>query len=183
MTKPSIEQGNDNANAPLRFSDDEKVLTEAALFPGRGLIADGVTPVLLRLEIAPDKIDHYPNEATLRLEAKMVSGALEGPPIQDRLEVFEDGHWKVNGRARVSKDKPVAHAMFNAILADQVNLAAGKVEVVLKIDVRDHTDLIVGTIRIPIRRPPIVLLHGYNTEGDWDPAFLKAAQRFNSRRD
>jgi len=172
-TETSLKAGEANTEAPLRFSVDENVLTTAPEFSGRGLIADGVTPLLFRLEIAPDQLDRFENEATLRLEAKVISGKIGGTPIQDRLETLKDGDWNVNGEVIVSKDKPVAHAALKALLSDELEFAARQVEVIVRIDVRDQSGLIVGTMQLLIRRPPIVLTHGYNTDGNWGEDFLK----------
>jgi pimeloyl-ACP methyl ester carboxylesterase len=173
FTEDSLEDGNSDPDAPLRFSADETALDDAPEFAGRGLIADGVTPVLFRLEIAPEKLDEFEGETTLSFEATVISGEISGTPIQDRLELLKDGEWITNGEVTVSKTKPVAYGALKAILADELQFADNQVEVTVRIDVRDEDGLVLGRIQLAIRRPPIALIHGYNTNGDWGGEFIK----------
>jgi uncharacterized repeat protein (TIGR01451 family) len=173
FSEESLDAGNDDTEAPLEFSDDEATLIGAPEFAGRGLIADGVTPMLIRLEIAPDQLDRFETETTLRLEAILVSGEIAGTPVQDRLSVLKESGWSPDRQLIVSKDRPVAHAMLAAVAADELPLSDSGGEVLVRINVRDESDLVLGTIQIAIRRPPIALIHGYNTNGDWGGEFIR----------
>lgn len=168
----NIEAGKEDADLPLRFTSDAGALGRGAKFEGANWIADGVTPLLLRLELAPDQLDHYAGEAKLRVRVSITTGDIAGSRIQDHVEVLEAGSWKADGVGTVSKEEPVAFAMLRALPADALRIPKGRTEVVLRVDVVDHTDLTVGRWEVWVRRPPIVLLHGFNTNGDWDRAFL-----------
>lgn len=172
-SEASVEAGTEDADAPLRYTEDEAILTAAPEFAGRGLIADGVTPLLLRLEVPPDKRERFESEIPVRLKATVVSGQITGAPIEDRLELFRDGEWVSGGEALISKTNPVAHAALKPFKSDEIKFADRQVEVTLQIDVQDNTGLTLGRIQILIRRPPIALIHGYNTDGAWGEDFLR----------
>lgn len=173
FTKDSLEAGQRNVDAPLRFVAETAVLADVPEFEGTGLVADGVTPLLLRAEIAPDKLERYPNGVTVRAEASMAIGDISGESIDARLEVLQDGEWRADGTLTLDKETPFGHFALRAILSDELKIPAGQVEVVIRIDLKDDTGLALGRIRVPVRRPPIALIHGYNTKGDWGADFVK----------
>lgn len=172
-SEDSLHAGRQDTEAPLLFSVDEAALGAATEFPGRGLIADGITPLLLRLEIAPDKLDRYVGEAIFRVEARLISGELDGVAIGDRIETLTDGVWSTGGELKLSQEKPVGHVALKAFLPDELRISESAYGIVVRVDLRDQTDLIVGRLHISIRRPPIALIHGYNTNGDWGGEFIK----------
>lgn len=170
--KDSIEAGRESADLPLRFTSDAAALGRGEKFVGAHWIADGVTPLLLRLELAPEHVEHYPGEGKLSVRVKTTTGEIAGSPIQDRVEVLEAGSWKPNGIGTVSKKEPATFAMLKAINADDLRIPNGLTEVILRVDVVDQNELTVGRTEIWVRRPPVVLLHGFNTNGEWNRAFL-----------
>lgn len=165
------------ADAPLRFVDDDAVLAAAPAFAGRGLIADGVTPLLLRLEIPVDKLERFPTEVTLRAEASLVSGEVTGTPVNDRLERLKDGAWTAGGEITLGKEKPVAFVALKPFRSDELVFAARQVEISVRVAIRDKDGLTLGSVQLLVRRPPVALIHGYNTNGDWGTDFLNELGR------
>ncbi len=173
FTEESLEAGMGNPNAPLAFVAEAEALGDLPEFEGKGLIADGVTRLLLRAEVRPDKLERFPNGVTVRATAKMVWGEIDGTPIEDRLEVLGEAGWAADGELTLTKDKPTGFVALGAINSDELRPAGGDVEVVILIDLQDDEGLALGRIRVPVRRPPIALIHGYNTDGNWGADFIK----------
>ncbi len=188
------------ANGTSNFGVDEPlvpVTTLSALASSgnaalvQGLVADGVTPLLIYLRNRESTA-----VATYRLSGSVLGGGSIVGGLTARLGGLQNGNWTYlsgpgNGEVKmiltgVSTGDPDRHgfAYLNAIPAESVVLAAGSQEVNCQVLVEelDASGATVSSKTVPfkIRKPPIVLVHGYNANSSaWSSAFLA---EFNASR-
>ena len=70
-------------------------------------------------------------------------------------------------------EAPVTYAQITPIRADDLVFDDGSNEITVTIAVRDDArDEEIGRIAVRVRRPPVTLVHGYNTKGAWGEPML-----------
>ncbi|RME92875.1 MAG: hypothetical protein D6766_09240, partial [Verrucomicrobia bacterium] len=181
-TAASISPNND-VNAPLVPVTDPDLLA-AQPEVTRGLVADGVTPLVLR--IAPDPpeaIQDFDPDQTLEIKPEvkaMIGGYIDLPDIIYNTEIFSvlrDGVWEHVTSYQIapvtlSRQQPAAFLQIPPIPSDAVVLDAGSTSVRVKLAFQSGDETL-AEAEVAITKPPITLIHGYNTTGDWGVEALR----------
>ena len=142
---------------------------------GLGVVADGVAPVLLHLT-RDSEIDQ---EQTYQLEVSArsawpsaVSDADLAARIQQGLLLLYDGKWVSATPAAITfkAGQSNAFAYIMGIPMDQVPAHDPSVVTIKGMDGTNQK----SATSFKIRRPPVALVHGYNTTGEsWQESFTK----------
>lgn len=171
LTQGSVNQGMIDIDAPLIF---KTTTADLAAMPSvtKGLVADGVTPLLFELTVP---VEAFPGggELQYRVEAEIVSGGtLDGVPIGDRLLALNSGNWTTDRDLSFTAAANTRYAYLSPVGSDQLHFDSGTNELKVKIKFTNlATQLVAGEKVFYIRKPPIALIHGYNTDGEWGDIF------------
>ncbi|MBK8467295.1 MAG: hypothetical protein IPL32_15870 [Chloracidobacterium sp.] len=171
LTQGSVNQGLNDIDAPLIFETTPADLTA---MPGvtKGLVADGVTPLLFELTVP---IEAFPGggELQYRVEAEIMGGGtLDGVPIADRLLALNSGAWTTDRDLTFTAAANTRYAYLLPIGSDQLHFDSGTNELKVRLKFTNlATQLEAGQKVFYIRKPPIALIHGYNTDGEWGDIF------------
>ena len=157
----------------------------------KGLVADGVTPLLLSFEVTTAIDERF---TSFGLKAEVISGGevvLDGQPQPDltsRLhwldtsQNFDEGTWfSLQDPANNQNALPTSgtgargYAYLEAIASDALQFSNGSVEIEVEIRLYavNAPDQVVGRRTLLLRKPPVTLVHGYNTDGGWGPDFKR----------
>jgi len=177
-TTDSVAAGRSNVDAALELVTDPGVLSAQPSISG-GWVADGVTPLLLHMNSFPGALALHPEGREFRLELAIEKGgSLEGRAPADGLRLLRDGGWVATDRFTLTANAPTAFATLPPVAADALKLSSSR-ELVLSATVTDvATERTIAQFRFRLRKPPVVLIHGYNTNGDdWQDAFILELSR------
>lgn len=177
-TAASVQAGRTDVDAALELVADSGILAAQPSIHG-GWVADGVTPLLIQLSSFPGALEFHPEGREFRLDLGIESGgSLEGRALGDGLRLLRNGVWAATDRFRLTANAPTTFATLPPVAADALKLAAAR-ELVLTAVVTDvATERTVAQFKFRLRKPPVVLIHGYNTNGeDWEDPFLLELSR------
>ncbi len=167
--------------AVLQFSAtdglDEPIPIKADFLPlfaqtrvTNGLVADGVTPLLLGF--SPTNSPNTNMEFKIRVEIDAATGTL-GTQIEDHIYVHDGSAFVHSDSITVSPARPTNFLYISGIRADDVNLAPGSKALSIFVSF-DFNGASGCPHEIQIAKPPIVLVHGYNADmNTWSPEFLE----------
>lgn len=135
----------------------------------QGLVADGVTPLVLRVAFRPEEI---PAGRSLDFRvARVEGGQVQGGLASHWRWLQQDWAGSPAGQV-VDAARPEAFAMLTAIPMQDLGEADQAAGIGVTVEVEDlPTGAILSTHLFHIRRPPVALVHGYNTDGDWGEDF------------
>lgn len=172
LTKDSIQAGKANINAPLVPVVDPALL-DAQPQIHAGLIADGVTPMIIRLAADPSSIGQFADGLNFGFAATILSGgSLNGDSINQRLRLLKEGAWQAATNVVLTADNPIAYVQVLPILSDDLVLTGPTPGLYVRLSVQDTASKIeAGEVKFTLSKPPIALIHGYNTTGDWGTEF------------
>ncbi len=173
LTQASIDAGKTDIDAPLVPSSDPAALEVQPPIDG-GLVADGVTPLLLSFSAFALDLQPLGHPQKVLLRAQITGGgSLAGPDLSSRLRVLNSGAWSDDLHAALDAASPQAWAYVTPIGSDELQLdSPPDLFVRLEVVTDDADAVVLGSKTIRIRRPPIALIHGYNTLGDWGEGVL-----------
>jgi hypothetical protein len=171
-TATSISVGETDVDAPLELVTDKSVLEAQPVIFG-GWVADGVTPMLFKLSAKEESLESFPEGRQFRLDVEIKGGGeVDGVELPDRLKLLKSGSWVADNQFELSPSAPAAFAQFTPIKADELLLSSGG-ELTIGLSVVDIvSEEIVSEVNLRLRKPPVVLIHGYNTPGDWGDGFI-----------
>lgn len=176
LDSESILAGNDDINAPLIPIDNTDTLLEMPEV-AYGLVADGVTPLLFHVKTDISLLDELEEDLEVILTLDVESGGtLLGDDIQDRLRVLENGSWVSGDTVSLNVENPVGYAYLTPIQADDLfftSTGLAELGVTVMASIPESGDEI-GDLEFYLRKPPIILIHGYNTAGNWGSDFENA---------
>ncbi|MEQ1859324.1 MAG: choice-of-anchor tandem repeat NxxGxxAF-containing protein [Chthoniobacteraceae bacterium] len=179
--------------APDNFSNSEDgVGIDTALVPvlkreclleqaevTEGLVADGVSPLLLQIRLP----EAPPAPKPYRIRVESVSGNHLPSEIEAKLRLFDGSAWVpyAAGQDTVTfspeDDPPVAFAYVEGLDASFIQSPDDGPEVTVELTVEPADGIGVPTTEsFKICRPPVVLVHGYNTTGGWGANFTGALE-------
>jgi len=174
VTPASLDAGLNNINAPLQPVADPNVLILQPIILG-GLVADEVTPLVIQVSANPNDLASFPSGRVFTANVNLTAGGtLNGPALSNTLQVLDPtvGNWATNNSFTLTQAQPTAYLCVGPFASDNVQLTAGQQELAATLQIVDQvsteTD---GSVSFGIRKPPIFLIHGYNTTGDWGEAF------------
>lgn len=143
----------------------------------RGWVADDVTPLLLRVAFRPEALT-APREIRWRI-VEADDGGMD-PPLERYLHVM-DGLCDVSDpgtesrRRFVGPDCPIALAAMPGLAEYQLRFRPGTAEIRFTVVVEDvELGLPLAQRTVALRRPPVLLIHDYNSTGDWTVGFMEA---------
>lgn len=192
----NVAAGQTDIDAPLELGvNTETLATQPAV--SRGLVADGVTPLLFRL-----KQQNTFGVTRLAVTGSVVSGGKLTNDFVQRLRGFDGAaeapSWSgaEANATHVIATIPDAgedaadsetYASISGILPEDVELDPGGKELLCELTVQpvDANGTAVGaafSVRFTLRKPPIVLIHGYFTDTlqagkGWPGSFLSAIKQ------
>jgi len=148
---------------PLEPIPDAGVLNNPTnqLPVSQGLVADGVTPLLFKFHETPT------------VQASYIV-AIDNPTLAAHLHIWQNGTWGGNP-VRFDGVTSTRFAYIDG-LAPEAVIPTGQVEIVAALTLTNtQPPYEVVTQIFRVRRPPILLVHGYNSNSDtWGPDFLNA---------
>lgn len=170
----SVTAGQTNVNAPLKLVSDPTVLQAQPEIHG-GQVADEVTPLLLEVDAPPASLLPYPRGRTFSLNASIVSGGkLAGAQPGELMQILDPvaGAWVSNPTFILSPTNTAAYVWIAPVASDDVQLAPQSQQLQEAIQITDVANgTVAGAQTFAIRKPPIFLIHGYNTPGFWGQDF------------
>ena len=164
-----------------------------------GLVADGVTPLLFIIEADTNALAVANQELKVRLVAQRKSGFLRGDKgefgnqdkIQKKLRILKDGTWIASDQVTMTQTEPKAYVYLQPIESDDIDTPAASENFVggvfgagLSIQTIDSGREI-EQLDFHIRKPPIALVHGVNSDGSsWTKEFqdILRASRPNDKK-
>ena len=177
LTPESIEAGKSGINAPLVPTSNASLLSDHPEV-SHGLVGDGVTPLLLVLQGDTQALAVANDELKVRLIADVTSGGqLAGGSLQSRLRILKEGAWVASDTATMTQADPTVYAYIAPILSDEIELGSGReLRALFSVRVED-SDALVEELEFKIGKPPVMLIHGYNTDGQWGADFRGILER------
>lgn len=184
----SFALGNTDPNAPLVPRPFRQTLDNAPVV-GKGMVADGVTPLIFRVE--KSNVNEL-LEGPFTLRVKVVGGGkIAGHPSGDltpKLIRFDEpnGKWKTPGNTATFSIDGVNEPLYfylSGIRSDDLQLENSvEVEVEVTITPTNAPGEVFGRQKFLIRKPPVMLIHGYNTKGDWGQGFFSTLAKTRALR-
>jgi len=126
-----------------------------------GLVADGVTPLLFSVSAG----EELTREISYDVTFSKYSPFLTGPNLSNRYRVLRNGKFEKIGVITLSPSQPSAYIVLEPIEAKEIqNNVEGVVDYRLTLLRRDSTRYNGDSpsIAFGVRKPPVVLVHGYN---------------------
>jgi hypothetical protein len=160
------DEGTKSALLPVRDLERLIRLPEVT----RGWVADEVTPLILRAAFAPDSLG-APREIRWRI-VDVEDGGME-PPLEDRLDEVDGPCGTASGGVqRVGRDCPNAIAILPALDPSSLRFRPGSSEIRFTVVVEDVLSrLPLARRTVSLRQPPVLLVHDFNSAGDWGVGF------------
>ncbi len=186
LTAESIAAGKQSIDAPLIPVASQAVLATQREITG-GLVADGVTPLLLAIQADAQALEIQGGEWKIRVVTRIKSGGtLKNTALQDRVRLLNEGVWSSSATTLLKRGEDIGYLYVPGIPSDDLELAAGSTWLKAELVVEDaDTGRAVEAFEFTIRRPPVFLVHGYNTGGDWGAEFgriLEASRGIEASR-
>ena len=173
-SQPSYTPGSlvaSDINAPLVPITDPDTL-DASLVEVGGLVADGVTPLVIKLSADADSLSSLPKGMDFTLAPSIVlGGSLGNAPIEQRIQVLKDGDWQPASDVVLTADAPVAYVQVAPIDSDDLQFSGMPPELYVDFVVQDNSGVYAGDATFKLRKPPIALVHGYASPGNWGEDF------------
>jgi len=175
FTSESLLAGlSEGVDQPLAPVTDAGILASQPTL-SRGLVADGVTPMLIEVDGNVNSLQALPNGRTFDVMDEVISatGTLNGADPLSQVYDPSTGTWNTEDEFTLTAAKPTAFILVGPIDSDNVIPAAGDIDLMVKVTVSDSvTGSPAGSTFYAIRKPPIFLTHGYASPGFWDPGFV-----------
>ena len=168
----------DSVDAALVPPADDNLLALEPIVGG--LVADGVTPLLIEMQ-SP----FFPAQSTTyQLAAGVSGGSLLNGGLSQYLQIFQPtsngggGQFVPGSTLTVSPSHPLGFAYISGIKSEDVQFAAGSKELTVTLSAtQDGHTMPDASVQFRIRRPPVVLVHGYRSSNDaWGSDFLTTLQ-------
>jgi hypothetical protein len=172
LTPQSIDAGKAYIDAPLVFNTDPVRLGSLTKVK-RGLVADGITPLLFELTVPPEQFAGLSGGIDYTAALELVDGGtLAGASVDSRLRVLKNGQWATDHKLTFTAATNTLFACLTPIGSDDLQFSGPVKELKLHLHFT-HTASggDAGEKTFYLRKPPIALVHGYNTGGDWGDAF------------
>ncbi len=199
VTQDSLNAGQTDLSAPLEPVTDRFVLGSQPQFGGgsqtpgnyHGWVADDVTPFLVKIEANIVDLALFPEGRKFRLKVDLTVGGLfaaqgsyDGPALMDTMRLLDTsvGSWAKTDEFILDKNSWTAFLWLPALRADDVKIHNGGIvqtpnQFLGGIDITFPANgRRVSTEEFAVRKPPIFLLHGYNTAGDWGISYRDFAR-------
>lgn len=156
----------DAALVPLA---DPNVLTSQPLVT-KGLVADGVTPLLFKITLAGGSDED--KSATYNVQFDSATGGSVSGGIAAHLWLLKNGAW-VKSSSFTFGDSTTAYAYIAAIKSEEVLLnQATELQITMHVTSATKANVTQSQV-FTIRKPPVVLVHGYNSNRcAWSDEFL-----------
>jgi uncharacterized delta-60 repeat protein len=168
-----------DVDSPLLPTGISATLAASAASPQiEGVVADGVTPILFHIKQQGAALD-----ARYRISGSVLSGGSLLGGVTLRLGGLQSGSWTYltgpgNGEVQLRTTSVGGFAFLNGIPNESVSFSSGSTELKCKLLVEelDSNGNTTGRTRskeFGIRKPPVVLVHGYNSDKTaWGSQFL-----------
>lgn len=160
----------DGIDDPLQLTTNVEPLSNQPPL-GLGLVADGVTPMLIKLTASP---------GTYQISFDVKGNPADKPlDLVSHLRVLADGKFNSSAQVVLSPTSPVGYACISGIQPEDLSFSDFP-ELIVTVKVATAgSELSSTTFRL--RKPPVVLVHGYNTDGNsWSSAFKANIESFRS---
>lgn len=162
----NLNEGFTDIDSPLDVVSDRIILHRLPEV-SQGLVADGVTPLLFKIETFSSE---FPDTRRLSATLEDVSGGeiFNGPG----LAALGDSDWTADVSDFVFPSATAAWCQLLPIRSDDLGFDDGSNEISATFRI---TDIVSGNSLVEkefkLRKPPVTLIHGYNTKGDWGDAY------------
>lgn len=175
-----------DVDAPLALRPDAAVLGSSLAIPVTGgLVADGVTPLLIKLT----ETNATTAPTTYRITLATTNGGSVAGGLSSHLRLLKEGRFVAADSSGIGTITFPAHttatadafAYVSGIRSEDVSLSAGKTELACEISAQQVDDFgnpvglgLSNKLPFVVRLPPIVLVHGFNSDGGWGADFKAA---------
>jgi pimeloyl-ACP methyl ester carboxylesterase len=158
----------DDIDAPLGVKADPKALADLPLL-GNGVVADGVTPVLLQLDAHPSTATSYTIELTVNGGSVDLSG---------KLRVLSNGAFIPGSTISIAPPDTQGFAYLEGLELQDSDFSGPLHE--LQVDVKISSGgVLQANSSFKIRPPPIALVHGIADSGEtWSPQFTQELDKW-----
>jgi hypothetical protein len=172
FVESSILAGKTDITTPLQPVSDVSLLASQPII-SRGVVADEVTPLLIEVQAKASDLGHFPNGRLFGVSASITgNGSLSGPAVLTEVYDPSTGVWSEGTNFTLSPNNTSAFLWIGPFASDDVELTDGT-ELEAAVQVMDQVGATqAGWQPFAIRKPPVFLVHGYSTPGNWDPAFM-----------
>ncbi|HEV7404817.1 MAG TPA: hypothetical protein VGO11_17880, partial [Chthoniobacteraceae bacterium] len=160
---------NDQIDAQLEIAPAAAILAKQPPL-GLGVVADGVTPVLFK--IASNASSPTTFKVTYSVEG--VAGQV-GALLAAKTGILPAGGaaWISASAFTVGAGKTTTYVSLSGIKAEELYFEAGHYEGTVTVNI-EQASISLAKVTFKIRKPPIVLIHGYNSDGGaWSDDFKK----------
>jgi hypothetical protein len=140
-----------------------------------GWVADGVTPLLVKISAEQKSLLDFPEGRRFRVDLRLAGGGvLEGKQLSERFRLLKAGDWVAEDEFVLSPEADTVFAMLTPVGSDEVQLGEHTWQLTIAYEVVDVlTERAVDEGTWLLRKPPVALIHGYNTSGDWGYDFVQ----------
>jgi hypothetical protein len=135
---------------------------------GEGIVAEGVTPLLIRIHANPATSTSY------QIEIKPRSGTLN---LSGKLRVLANGSFALGTDLLVSSSDQDSFALLDGIDRGCMKFNPGSTEMVVDVTLRSK-GLNVAATSFKLRRPPVVLVHGIGSTAAWEFSYPFLDERY-----
>ena len=172
FVESSILAGKADITAPLQPVSEASLLASQPIV-ARGVVADEVTPLLIEVQAKASDLGLFPEGRLFGVSASVTgNGSLSGPPVLTQVYDTSTGTWSAGTNFTLSPSNTNAFLWIGPFASDDVQLTDGT-ELEAAVQVMDQAGASqAGWQPFAIRKPPVFLVHGYSTPGNWDPAFM-----------
>jgi pimeloyl-ACP methyl ester carboxylesterase len=168
---------NADVDDPLLPAPDETRLGASQPSAEKGLVADGVTPLLIEI----DSLSAPAQSTTFNVIASVSSGSMKtgGPDLKTlHHPAGSAANFSTSGTVVLSSTHPTGFAYISAIRCEDVK---EELSVNLTVQQSDAPSNI-KQLSFEIRRPPVVLVHGFDSDKrTWSEEFLNALSESRHR--
>jgi pimeloyl-ACP methyl ester carboxylesterase len=146
----------DALDAPLEVKPDTATVASQTS-PVEGLVADGVTPLLIRVSDIPQDPGPYD------LDIKVSGGLVD---LKAHLFTLSNNKWATGGQLAVS-GTPDAYALIKGVDREQISFSPDVTELSVDVVLR-RAGVPMTTSPLKLRFPPVVLVHGIGSTATWE---------------
>jgi ELWxxDGT repeat protein len=168
----------DDVDSPLALVPSETILKRNQPSLLGGLVADGVTPLLIQVD--PNPVPTQP--ITFQISATVNGGSITGG-LSQHFRVLQQpagqpASFVTGSNVTLSASHPTGFAYISGIKSEDVQVDSPNQQLTVTLSAtQGGSSAPSGTVQFKIRKPPVVLVHGFNSDNStWGNDFLVPLQ-------
>ena len=151
---------------------------------GKGLVADGISPLLVKLEGPQEPL---PADRKLTLVFSSVTGGTVASGLDDLVRVWGETAWAdaseefilPRNDPETPENEGIAWVRVLPIKSENLRFDFDHRELEITYDIWDsELNVSVGSFSFYVRKPPLALIHSQISDGSWGPEFLEILEAY-----